>query len=152
MEHRRLGRTGLEVSALTMGCWEIGGLFWGPVEAEAAVALVRGAYDVGVTTFDLANNYGNGRAEVLAGIALKDVRDRVVLVTKAGYIMGADGAQSVMERPIAQRFDRAYLQWECDMSLWRLGTDRIDVYMLHDYLLYASDPAVAATDEPFEAL
>jgi aryl-alcohol dehydrogenase-like predicted oxidoreductase len=152
MEHRPLGRTGLRVSALCMGCWEIGGLFWGPVDAESAVALVRQAYEAGVTTFDLADNYGNGRSEILAAVALGAMRDRVILVTKAGYIMGADGAQSVMPRPFAQRFDRAYLTWECEMSLWRLGTDYIDVYLLHDYLLYSADPAAEATDEPFEAL
>jgi aryl-alcohol dehydrogenase-like predicted oxidoreductase len=79
-------------------------------------------------------------------------RREVVLVTKAGYIPGADGAQSVMKRPIAQRFDRAYLTWACEMSLWRLGTDYLDVFLLHDYLLASHDPQADATEEPFEAL
>ena len=71
MEQRSLGRTGENVSALCMGCWEIGGLAWGDMAAPRAVDLVQRAFDCGITTFDTAEVYGNGRSEILIGEALR---------------------------------------------------------------------------------
>jgi len=82
MEYRPLGRTGVTVSALCFGCWEIGGLFWGRIDARKAAALVRKAMDLGVTTFDTSDAYGNGRSEVILGFALKGIRDKAIIVTK----------------------------------------------------------------------
>ena len=67
MQTRGLGKTGLQVSELCMGCWEIGGLFWGPMDVKDAQRLLRGAYDAGVNAYDLADVYGNGRSECLVG-------------------------------------------------------------------------------------
>ena len=131
MRTRPLGQTGLRVTELCMGCWEIGGLFWGPIDAFAAQKLVNAAYDVGVTTFDLADVYGNGRSECVVGRTLGDRREKVVLITKAGYLPGADGTQRLYS-PQVQCHEPNYLKRACEMSLWRLETDYIDVFLLHD--------------------
>ncbi len=150
MEYRQLGQTGLKVSALCFGCWEIGGLFWGPIDAKKAANLVRHALNLGVTTFDTSDVYGNGRSEVILGFTFRDVRDKVVIITKAGYQVGADGAQQLYTESqgfVDQRFDPAYLRFACELSLWRLRSDYIDVFLLHD-----PSVEVVERDEPFETL
>ena len=131
MEARTLGRTGLPVSALCFGTWEIGGLSWGPISAEDAVALLRQALDLGITTYDCSDVYGNGRSEVLLGAAFERHRHDVIYITKAGYIPGIDGAQTVLHWQY-QNHSPDYLKAACEMSLRRLHTDYIDVYLLHD--------------------
>ncbi|MCZ6633072.1 MAG: aldo/keto reductase [bacterium] len=131
MRTRALGKTGMRVTELCMGCWEIGGLFWGPIDQVEARKLLWAAFDAGVTTYDLADVYGNGRSECLVGRAFHDRRDKVVLISKAGYLPGADGAQSLYQ-PQVQCHEPKYLRQACEMSLWRLETDYIDVFLLHD--------------------
>ncbi|MDE2993691.1 MAG: aldo/keto reductase, partial [Chloroflexota bacterium] len=143
---RTLGRTGLPVSALCFGTWEIGGLSWGPIAAEDAVALLRQALDLGITTYDCSDAYGNGRSEVLLGAAFERHRHDVIYITKAGYIPGIDGAQTVLHWQY-QNHSPDYLKIACDMSLRRLHTDYIDVYLLHD-----TPEHVLGQPEPFEAL
>src|SRR5919202_5272021 len=99
LERRTLGNTGIVVSSFCFGTWELGGLAWGPITAEDAVALLREAFDQGVTVYDCSDNYGGGRSEVLLSVAFHGRRDRVVYVTKVGYLGGLDGAQSVRMRP-----------------------------------------------------
>lgn len=131
MRTRPLGKTGLDVSELCMGCWEIGGLFWGPMDVKDAQRLLNAAHDAGVNTYDLADVYGNGRSECLIGRTLGDRRDELVLVTKAGYLPGADSVQFLYEKQV-QCHDPRYVQWCCEMSLRRLETDYVDVFLLHD--------------------
>ena len=114
MERRTLGRTDRVISSFCLGTWEIGGAYWGPVDAGEAVALLRRALDLGVTAFDLSDVYGNGRSEVIAGAAFQGRRDEVVLITKAGYLPGIDGAQKLFERQL-QCFEMEYLTWACEM-------------------------------------
>lgn len=112
--------------------------------------MVRCAFDLGVTTFDTADVYGNGRSEVILGFALRDVRDEAVIVTKAGYQVGADGAQQLYidaQGFVDQRFDPTYLRFQCELSLWRLRSDYGDVFLLHDPSI-----EVVEQDEPFETL
>ena len=85
MEMRSLGATGERVSALCMGCWEIGGQAWGDFPAWDGVRLVQQAFDAGITTFDTAEVYGNGRSEVLLGEALYGRRDDAFIISKVGY-------------------------------------------------------------------
>ena len=146
METRSLGRTGLQVSELCMGTWEIGGLSWGPIHAEDAVALLRQALDLGVTTYDCSDVYGNGRSEVLLGAAFERRRHDVTYITKGGYIPGIDGAQTVLHWQY-QNHSPAYLKLACEMSLRRLHTDYIDIYLLHD-----APDHVLRSPEPFGAL
>jgi aryl-alcohol dehydrogenase-like predicted oxidoreductase len=96
-----------------------------------ARALLQRAFDQGVTVYDLSDVYGNGRSEVIAGVAFRERRDRVVLVTKAGYLTGIDGAQQLFTQS-PQCFEPGYLRTACELSLRRLQTDRIDVFLLHD--------------------
>ena len=95
MTDRELGATGARVSSLCMGCWEIGGLSWGPMSSLDAVDLVRAAFDAGITTFDTAEQYGGGRSETVLGKALEGMRHETVIVTKVGYLPGSDGAQDL---------------------------------------------------------
>jgi aryl-alcohol dehydrogenase-like predicted oxidoreductase len=124
VEYRTLGSTGLEVSAIGMGCWAIGGDAWGPVDDADSVATIRRALELGVTLFDTADVYGRGRSEDVLREALGGRRDEVVLATKVGlWHSGAD-------RPNAYT-DPAMVVESCEASLRRLGTDRIDVYQCH---------------------
>jgi len=131
---RVLGRSGIEVSALGMGTWAIGGemyagdqpLGWGAADDDEAARAIRRAVDLGVTLFDTADAYGTGHAEELLGRVLAPVRDQVVIATKWGnrydrstrQLLGEDGSP-------------AHLRWAVRESLRRLATDRIDVYQLH---------------------
>ena len=150
MESRTLGATGIEVSALALGTWELGGLWWGPVDANDGVALLRRALELGVTTYDASDQYGNGRSEVILGEAFRERRGEAVLATKVGYLVGIDGAQMLFQQrnvPQPQCFEPWYIRHECELSLRRLQTDYIDVYLLHD-----PPVDVVAREEPWETL
>jgi aryl-alcohol dehydrogenase-like predicted oxidoreductase len=137
---RTLGRSGIEVSALGMGCWAIGGPWdflgkpagWGEVDDDESIRAIHAALDMGVTLFDTAANYGAGHSERILGRALKGRRDGVVIATKFGYdvdeaaksVVGYDGDETVGD--VASR-----LRDDCEASLKRLGTDVIDLYQLH---------------------
>ena len=132
MEQRSLGRTGENVSALCMGCWEIGGLAWGDMAAPRAVDLVQRAFDCGITTFDTAEVYGNGRSEILIGEALRGRREDAFIISKVGYLPGIDGAQVVLGFPQPQDYSPKRIRDACDLALRRLQTTYIDAYLLHD--------------------
>ncbi|MEV0154472.1 aldo/keto reductase [Micromonospora sp. NPDC050686] len=131
---RTLGRSGIEVSALGMGCWAIGGpwseggraLGWGRVDDEESVRAVRRALDLGVTFFDTADTYGAGHGERVLGRALAGRRDEAVVATKWGYTFDESARQATGENA-----SPAYLRRAVTGSLRRLGTDRIDLYQLH---------------------
>jgi aryl-alcohol dehydrogenase-like predicted oxidoreductase len=136
MFQRDLGtRTGIQVSALGLGCWAIGGPFtsngkpagWGDVDDDESIRAIRRALDLGVTLFDTADVYGCGHSERVLGKALAGRRDDVTIVTKVGNVFDEEtrtaGGSDVSP---------AYLRRACDASLRRLGTDRIDVYLIHD--------------------
>ncbi|MBX3381769.1 MAG: aldo/keto reductase [Phycisphaeraceae bacterium] len=129
MQKRMLGRSGLGVSAIGFGCMGLSFAYGAPTEKEAAVSLLRGAVDRGVTFFDTAESYGPFTNEELVGEALAPVRDRVVIATKFGFKGGkpADGLDSRPEN----------IRGMVEASLKRLGTDRIDLLYQHRV-----DPAV----------
>ena len=146
MTNRPLGASGVQVSALTMGCWEIGGLAWGPMPAPEAAELVTAVADAGITAFDTAEAYGNGRSEVILGQALRDRRDEVTFISKTGYLPGVDGAQMLLdEQP--QDYRATSIRRACELSRQRLQTDYIDVYLLHDPPMEA-----VMREEPFAEL
>jgi aryl-alcohol dehydrogenase-like predicted oxidoreductase len=135
MFHRDLGtRTGVQVSALGLGCWAIGGPFtsngrpagWGEVDDEESIRAIRRALDLGVTLFDTADAYGCGHSERVLGRALAERRDDVVIVTKVGNLFDEQTRTAG-----GQDLSPAYLRRACDASLRRLDTDRIDVYLIH---------------------
>ena len=123
MQYRKLGRWGVQVSAVGLGSWLTYG---GSVEADAARECIWRAYDLGVTFFDTANVYMRGRAEEVMGKALADFRrDSYVLATKVYFDMG-DG-------PNDGGLSRKHVFEQCNASLDRLGVDYIDLYQCHRY-------------------
>ena len=114
---RELGRSGIEVSPVAIGCWPLVGDFtWGPQKEEDAVTALRDAFDAGINFFDTAEAYGDGYSEELLARVLGDVRDRIVIGSKV----------SDAHVTTRKRLNRA-----CEDSLRRLRTDYIDVYHLH---------------------
>ncbi|WP_432831402.1 aldo/keto reductase [Dactylosporangium sp. CA-092794] len=134
MKTRFLGRSGIEVSALGMGCWAIGGPFWageqplgwGEVDDGESIRAVRRALDLGVTFFDTANVYGAGHSEEILARALAGRRDEVVIATKFGGTFDERTRQVGPDDGTPAEVGRAVRE-----SLRRLGTDRIDLYQLH---------------------
>ncbi len=136
---RKLGRSGMSVSALGMGCWPIGGYFTfcgktdgysGARDLDAYKAVNR-ALDCGCTFFDTADVYGAGHSEEILGNALKGKRRGVVLQTKFGYEFDA----GTKNAPGGWDVSPGYIRKACEASLKRLQTDYIDVYMCHVYEL-----------------
>jgi aryl-alcohol dehydrogenase-like predicted oxidoreductase len=122
---RSLGRSGIQVSAIGMGCWAIGS-DWGTVDDAESVRALQRAYDLGVTFFDTSNAYGGGRSERLIGQALAGRRDRVIIATKFGYITNERTGR-------INRNDASpeAIRHSCEASLRRLSTDYIDLFQLH---------------------
>ena len=110
---------------LVYGCWQLGGGdAWAGVDPAAARRCVRAAFDLGVRVFDTAPVYGNGASESALGEALGADRARCSIVTKFGYRFDDTGRSW-------QDFSEASVRHECEASLRRLRTDRIDLYLLH---------------------
>ena len=124
MEARSLGRHGLTVSAIGLGCMGMSEFYGTPDEGEAMRTIHR-AIDLGVTLLDTADMYGVGANELLLGEALHSRRDEIVLATKFGIVRTDDPAvRSINGRP-------GYVREACDASLRRLGVDVIDLYQCH---------------------
>jgi len=123
MEKRELGKSGLEVSALGLGCMGLSFGYGPATEKNEAIKLIRAAYDGGVTFFDTAEAYGPFTNEELLGEALTPVRDQVVIATKFGFKNGVpgQGTDSTPER----------IKAVADAALQRLNTDRIDLFYQH---------------------
>jgi hypothetical protein len=129
MEHRRLGTTDLHVSAVGIGTWEIGNPGYGQTDEAAAIAAIRRGLDLGVTCFDTAPAYGGGRSEEVLGAALGARRKDVVLVSKCGLSWRGRAGEAGAD--FRRDGSRARVLAEIDASLRRLGTDWIDLYLLH---------------------
>jgi len=128
MEHRRLGHSGLRVPALSFGTATFGGegdffKAWGSTDAGGAARLIDVCLDHGVTMFDSADIYSNGKAEEILGAAIKGKRERLLISTKVTFPSG-DGANDFGS-------SRQHLINAVDASLKRLGTDHIDLLQLH---------------------
>jgi len=134
MRYKHLGRTGLKVSMIGLGCGNFGGIgsapaFFGKGESEQeAFAIMDAAWDLGVTLFDTADAYGGGRSERFIGAWLKTkgpaVRDQLVLSSKVFNPVG-DG-------PNDSGLSRRHIQRQVEASLHRLGTDHLDLYLIHE--------------------
>ncbi len=123
MNYRLLGKTGLQVSEVGFGGWSIGGRDYGPTYDRESVAAIRRALDLGVTFFDTADMYGDGRSERLFGEVLSGLAGKVVVATKGGYDVA---------RGLVKDFSRAHLDSALQASLKRLKVETIDLYQLHN--------------------
>jgi voltage-dependent potassium channel beta subunit len=123
MEYRRLGRTGLKVSEISLGSWLTYG---GYVAEENAINTIHKAYDLGINFFDTANVYMRGEAEKVVGKAIKDFpRESYVLATKVFWPMG--------EGPNDRGLSRKHIIEQANASLKRLGLDYVDIYYCHRF-------------------
>jgi len=136
---RRLGRSQLEVSALGLGCWAIGGPWdwleadgstspagWGQVEDAESIRAIHYALEAGINFFDTAANYGSGHSERILGQAIAGRRDKVILATKFGYVVDEEKRTVSETENVTPR-----IRQECEDSLRRLQTDYIDLYQFH---------------------
>jgi len=137
---RTLGKSGIQVSALGMGCWAIGGPWtwaqpgeesypagWGHTDDEESIRAVHAALEAGVNFFDTAANYGAGHSEQVLGQALKGKRDQVVVATKFGHIVNE--AEKTVYGDDSLIIPN--VRTDVENSLRRLGTDYVDIYQLH---------------------
>jgi aryl-alcohol dehydrogenase-like predicted oxidoreductase len=138
MNRRRFGSTGVEVSEVGLGCWQIGGSDWGSVSDEEAFATLCAAVDSGVDFFDTADVYGLGRSEELIGRFLKSSSAKVFVATKLGRFP---------EPGWPGNFTREAIRAHTEASLRRLGVDQLDLTQLH-----CIPPDVLMRGEVFEWL
>lgn len=133
---KTLGRSGIEVSALGLGCWPIGGIAWRDgkpdgyhgADDEQSVRAIHAAIDHGINFFDTADCYGAGHAEEVLGKAIKEKRDKLVIATKFGNVFN-ESTKTLAGESIAPDYIRRALE----ASLKRLGTDYIDIYQIHTW-------------------
>jgi len=140
MKYRKLGNTDLQLSEVTFGAWAAGGWMWGGTERKDAIAAIRVAYSLGVTSIDTAPIYGQGTSEEIVGEAIKGLpRDRFQILTKYGMrwdLKKGDFAFSSKNNngtdiDIYKYAGKESIIKECEDSLRRLGTDYIDLYQIH---------------------
>ena len=138
MPKRTLGKSGIKVSALGLGCWAIGGPFYfdgkmngyGEVDDNESIKAIHKAIDIGVTFFDSADVYGAGHSERVLGKALRGKRDKIVIATKFGNTFDE---KTKISNEIC--FTAEYIRKAVQQSLQRLQTDYIDLYQLHIWSL-----------------
>ncbi len=130
MKYRTLGKSGIKVSEIGFGAWTIGLDWWGKIEDDEAIRMLKRAYDLGINFYETADMYGKGRSEKLLARAFKDMRNEVVYSTKWGYDIY--DAQQVGHRELPQKHNPDFLQFALKQSLERLETDFVDVYSLHN--------------------
>jgi aryl-alcohol dehydrogenase-like predicted oxidoreductase len=130
MKYRTLGKSGIKVSEIGFGAWTIGLDWWGKIEDDEAIRMLKRAYDLGINFYETADMYGKGRSEKLLARAFKDMRNEVVYSTKWGYDIY--DATQVGHRELPQKHNPEFLQFALKQSLERLETDFVDVYSLHN--------------------
>ena len=134
MEKRKLGRSGLTVSPMGLGCWAIGGeahhdgepCGWAGRSDEDSIKGLQRALELGVNFIDTADAYGCGHSERLVAKVTEGRRDRVIIATKFGYPINEE-----KKTITGQQCDRDYILSACEASLRRLNTDYIDLYQFH---------------------
>ncbi len=131
---RVLGKSDIQISAMGLGCWAIGGpnfrgetpIGWSTVDDAESIHAIRRALDRGITFFDTADVYGSGHSEHVLGQALAGKREQVVIATKFGNTFEEEA-----HRALGRDVTPEYIHRACDASLRRLNTDHIDLYQLH---------------------
>ncbi len=121
MKARIFGKTGVPVSEMGLGCWQLGGTDWGNVEDQTALDILSAAVDAGVDFFDTADVYGNGRSETLIGRFLKERKPKVFVATKLGRTSSL----------YPDKYTEANVRAATEASLKRLGVSTLDLTQLH---------------------
>jgi len=149
MRYRTFPSTDVSVSEVGFGTWTVSTGWWGEKTDDEAVALLRSAHDEhGITFFDAADSYGNGRSERQLAEAFRGRRNEVVYGTKIGYDIYDEAAQQSRrgQRELPQNFSADYMRLAVDRCLERLETDHIDVLQLHNIKMdHVRDPRIWQT-------
>jgi aryl-alcohol dehydrogenase-like predicted oxidoreductase len=131
MRYRSLGDTGIRVSEVGFGVWTVSTGWWGEVDEERSVRLLRRAFERGINYFDTADTYGSGLGETILADAFGGMRDEVVISTKIGYdFYNHTARRGQQERP--QDWSEDFVRFALEQSLKRLDTDYIDFLQLHN--------------------
>ncbi len=154
MKYRSLGDTDVRVSEVGFGVWTVSTGWWGEVDDDRSVRLLREAYEKGISYFDTADTYGSGKGETLladAGFTSGNMRDGVVISTKIGYdFYNHTARRGQQERP--QVWSEEFIRFALEQSLQRLGTDYIDFLQLHNTKMDAiEDDALFALMDEFKS-
>jgi aryl-alcohol dehydrogenase-like predicted oxidoreductase len=152
MHYRTYPNSSVTVSEVGFGLWTTATDWWGKKSEAESVALLHEAFDLGVTLFDAADVYGNGRSEEQLAAAFAGRRDRVVYATKFGYDFYSNPDAKRGERELPQDTSPKFVRFALEESLRRLQTDCIDIYQLHNArLTQIDDDALFELLEAFKA-
>jgi aryl-alcohol dehydrogenase-like predicted oxidoreductase len=132
MKMRTFPGTEVTVSEIGFGNWTVATGWWGRYDDDEAIRLMQRAFDLGITFFDTADGYGNGRGESLLAQAFKSRRDRIQIATKFGYDFYKYAGERRGQQEIPHDFSPAFVRFALEKSLERLETDVIDIYQLHN--------------------
>jgi aryl-alcohol dehydrogenase-like predicted oxidoreductase len=132
MRYRTYPKTDITVSEVGFGLWTTSTGWWGNQTDDEAVALLREAYDLGITLFDAADTYGNGRSEEQLAAAFAGKRDKVIYSTKFGYDFYSHSGERKGQSEIPHDFSPGYVRRALEGSLKRLQTDYIDIWQMHN--------------------
>jgi aryl-alcohol dehydrogenase-like predicted oxidoreductase len=132
MKYRTYPRSDVTVSEVGFGLWTTSTGWWGEKSDDEAVEMLHAAYDLGITLYDAADAYGNGRSEEQLAKAFAGRRERVVYATKFGYDFSTGVPQRRGQSELPQNFSPAFVRAALEASLRRLQTEYIDVYAMHN--------------------
>ncbi len=132
MKYRTYPNSDVTVSEIGFGMWTTSTGWWGEMTDADAVKMLTEAYDLGITLYDAADTYGNGRSEEQLAAAFAGRRDKVVYATKFGYDSSGDGGERRGQMELPQDVSPAFIRKALEASLRRLRTDYVDIYQLHN--------------------
>src|ERR1700729_4222250 len=132
MKYRTYPRSDVTVSEVGFGLWTTATGWWGEKTDDEAVRLLHEAADLGITLFDAADTYGNGRSEEQLAKAFTDRRESVVYSTKFGYDFYTHGGERSGQSELPHDISPRFVRFALEQSLRRLQTDVIDIYALHN--------------------
>jgi aryl-alcohol dehydrogenase-like predicted oxidoreductase len=152
MKYRTLPNSAVTVSEVGFGLWTTSTGWWGEKSDDDAVTLMHEALDLGITTFDAADTYGDGRSEVQLAKAFRDRRADVVYATKFGYDWYNHSGERKGQNEIEQDFSPKFVRYALEQSLKRMETDYVDIYQMHNARMeQVLDGSLQALLEEFRA-
>jgi aryl-alcohol dehydrogenase-like predicted oxidoreductase len=132
MKYRTYPHSDVTVSEVGFGLWTTSTGWWGEKTDDDAVAMLHAAYDLGITFYDAADTYGNGRSEEQLAKAFADRRESVLYATKFGYDFSSAAQERRGQSELPQDFSPSFVRRALEASLRRLQTDHIDIYQMHN--------------------